>query len=106
MIPYCQLSAEEEDKTGRSVLSEKGARKAYLCGLSSLAENMMISEFTSTILSLAHSLPKMHSRLWEKMHTAFRQKQHLVSLRSMYRQMTVTLKTGRWPTAAPIASLW
>lgn len=39
----------------------------------------------------------------EKMRTARREK-HLVSLRSMYCQRTVTLKIGIWPTAAPIAS--
>ena len=61
MITYCQQRAKE--KENREITSEKGDRKACLCGLSSLAENMVIWEFTLVILLLAHSLPKMHSRL-------------------------------------------
>lgn len=84
MIPYCQRSAEGK-RENREITSEKEARKAYLHGLSSLAKNTVIWEFTLAILPLAHSLPKMHSRLWgKKMHTAYREKQPLVSERSMY----------------------
>jgi len=47
-------------RENREITAEKEAKKAYLHGLSSLAESMVIWEFT---LSLAHSLPKMHNRL-------------------------------------------
>lgn len=104
MIPYCQQSAEERED--REITSEKGARKSCLRGLSSLAENMVIWDFILAILSLAHSLPKTHSRLWKKMHTTRREKQHLVVLGSMYCQRTATLETGRGPAAAPAAGLW
>lgn len=60
-IPYCQQTAEEKERTGKLYLRKEPEKHIYMAF--HLWQKTVIWEFTLAILSLAHSLPKMHSRL-------------------------------------------
>lgn len=91
---------QRKKKENREIISEDEAREAYLHGLSSPAENSVISKFTLAILILAYRLKctvkwgvRGRKIRTKKMHTPCRTK-HLVPPRSMYYR-TATLRIAR-----------